>query len=125
MSRQIIRDIVIPIVSKIMVEGGYLQPYRPFDIRDENLEDFLEEELRRRFGVIGSNACQHLREQIEEAKRNDPYAFESLIKQLVKKYVKLATQIRNGEATKKMLEGPPDRFAEQRRKYYLLRCSGG
>ena len=125
MSRQVIRDIVIPIVSKIMVEGGYLQPYRPFDIRDENLEDFLEEELRRRFGVIGANACQHLREQIEEAKRNDPYAFESLIKQLMEKYVKLVTQLRDAEGLKKIQEGPPDRFAEQRRKYYLLQCSGG
>jgi len=125
MSREVIRDIVIPVVSKIMVEEGYIHPYRPFDVRDEHLEEFLEEELRRRFGVIGSNGCQHLREQLEEAKKNDPYAFEFLIKQLVKKYVNLATRIRSAEKLKKLEIGPPDRFLEQLKKYYQLCYSGG
>ena len=120
MSRIVIQDIVIPIVSRIMHEEHYFHPFERFDIRDERLEEFLEEELRRRFGVIGANGCQHLREQLEEARKNDPYSFEFLIKELVKKYVKLATQIRYAKRIKKTQEGPPDRFSELRKRYRLL-----
>ncbi|HEY4675169.1 MAG TPA: hypothetical protein VIH48_03850 [Candidatus Bathyarchaeia archaeon] len=120
MSRGIIHDIVIPIVSKMMVEEGYFTPYRALDIRDENLEEFLEEEMRRHFGVIGANDCQHLKEQLEEAKKNDPHSFEFLIRQLVRKYVKLTVNVRNAEHLKDMESGPPDRFAEMRRRYRQL-----
>jgi len=117
MSREIIRDIVIPVISKIMSEDGYFSPYRPFDIRDERLEEFLEEEMRRYFGVIGGNGCQHLKTQLEEAKKNDPYAFEYLLRQLLKKYVKFRVKMKRA---KKLQEGPPDRFLQQLRKYELL-----
>lgn len=117
MSRSVIRDIVITIVSKIMVEEGYFGGYRRFDIRDEHLEEFLEEEMRRRFGVIGSNGCQHLREQLEEAKKNDPYSFEFLVRQLVEKYVKLSAKIRYAKNLEDLEKGPPDRFSELRKKY--------
>lgn len=117
MSRSVIRDIVIPLVSKMMVEDGYFSGYRRFDIRDEHLEEYLEEEMRRRFGVIGSNGCQHLREQLEEAKKNDPYSFEFLVRKLVEKYVKLATKIRYAKELEDLEKGPPDRFSELRKKY--------
>ena len=75
----------------------YLTGYGLPVIRDPVFEEFLEEEMRRHFGVIGADGCQHFREQIEEAKRNDPYAFEHLIKRLLEKYVKLSTKIRNAK----------------------------
>jgi len=105
-----------------MEKEGYLRSYSPFGsrhgfvIRDAHLEAFLEEELKQRFGVIGASECQHLREQLEEAKKNDPYAFEFMLRSLVEKYVKLATKVRNAEKMKK-LKGPPDRFSELRKKY--------
>lgn len=117
MSRTVIHDIVLPIVSRIMAEEGYLSSYRPVEIRDENLEEFLEEEMRRYFGVIGANGCQHLKEQLEEAKKNDPYAFEYLLRQLVKKYVKFAVKVRKAKTRESEIQGPPDRFSEQRKRY--------
>lgn len=120
MSRTIIQDIVLPIVSRIMAEEGYFSSYRPVDIRDENLEEFLEEEMRRYFGVIGANGCQHLKEQLEEAKKNDPYAFEYLLRQLLKKYVKLAVKLRKAKKRGNEFQGPPDRFSEQRKQYNRL-----
>ena len=120
MSRIVIHDIVVPIVSRIMTEEGYFGSYRPVDIRDENLEEFLEEEMRRYFGVIGANGCQHLKEQLEEAKRNDPYAFEYVLRQLLRKYLKLQIKLRKGKVKEKALQGPPDRFSEQRKRYNEL-----
>ena len=120
MSRIVIHDIVLPIVSKILSEEGYLNPYGPVDIRDENLEEFLEEEMRRHFGVIGANGCQHLKEQLEEAKKNDPYAFEFLLRQLVQKYAKLAVKLRKAKTRGSEFQGPPGRFSEQRRQYNRL-----
>ena len=120
MSRQIVRDIVLPIVSRIMAEEGYFNRFGHVDIRDENLEEFLEEELRRYFGVIGADGCQHLKEQLEEAKKNDPYAFEYFLRQLLGRYVKLQVKIRQLKKKQTLFEGPPDRFAEQKRRYNML-----
>ena len=111
MSRMVIRDIVIPMIEKIMRQQMLYSGYgRPL-VQDSNLEEFLEEEMWRHFGVIGANECHHLREQIEQAMKNDPYAFEFLIRKLLEKYVKFAAKIRRAE-------GPPDRFSELRRKHY-------
>ncbi len=119
MSRQVIRDIVIPIVERIMwQQRPYAHHMRP-TILDESLEDFLEEEMRRHFGVMGANECQHLREQLEEAKKNDPYAFEYLTRQLLDRYVKLAARVRQARRAKKLKKGPPDRFSELWRRRYL------
>lgn len=120
MSRQVIRDIVIPIVQKIMHEQRYYASFGHTTIEDPQLEEFLEEEMRRQFGVIGANECQHLREQLEDAKKNDPYAFEFLIRRLLNKYVKLAIKVRSTKKTEDCETGPPDRFSEQRRRYRLL-----
>lgn len=120
MSREVIHDVIIPIISKIMREDGFFTPYRTIDLNDEHLEQFLEEEMRRRFGVIGANGCQHLKEQLEEAKKNDPYELEYLLRQLLRKYVKLQVKIRQGKRRRSDLRGPPDRFLEQRRKYGML-----
>jgi hypothetical protein len=119
-SGQVIHDVVIPIVSRIMIDGGYASPHGMLDIRDAKLEEYLEEQLRRRFGVIGANGCQHLKEQLDEAKKNDPYEFQQLLKQLLEKYVKLEVQMRRAEEEKKLDNGPPDRFLEQRKKYPVL-----
>jgi len=115
LSRMVIRDIVIPIVEKI-VQQGFYDGFQRRVIQDPDLEDFLEEEMRRRFGVIGANECQHLREQLEEARKNDPYAFEFLISQLLEKYVRLAVKIRSAKKLKEVEKGPPDRFSELLRR---------
>jgi hypothetical protein len=120
MSRTVIHDIVLPILQKIMTQEGLYSPHHRLDIRDENLEEFFEEEMRRYFGVIGANGCQHLKEQLEEAKKNDPYAFEYLLKQLLKKYARLATRLKKARQRQNELQGPPDRFAEQRKQYSRL-----
>lgn len=120
MSRTVIHDIVIPIVSKIMAEDRYMSFHRMVEIRDENLEEFLEEEMRRYFGVIGSNGCQHLKEQLEEAIKNDPFAFEYLLRQLLKKYIKLSVNLRKIKKRENELQGPPDRFLEQWKRYNRL-----
>lgn len=120
LSRRVIRDIVIPIVERIMQQQRlYRGLHRPI-IHDPNLEEFLEEEMRRRFGVIGANDCQHLKEQLEVAKKNDPYAFKYLVERLLKKYVKLSTEIRRAKRSKCIPEGPPDRFSKLRKKYNSL-----
>jgi len=117
LSRMVIRDIVIPIVEKI-TQQGFHDGFQRRIIQDPNLEDFLEEEMRRRFGVIGANECQHLREQLEEAKKNDPFAFEFLISQLLERYVRLAVKIRSAKKLKEPEKGPPDRFSELLRRKY-------
>lgn len=120
MSRQVIRDVVLPIVSRIMAEEGYFGPHRHLDIRDEQLEEFLEEAMRRHYGVIGANECQHLRIQLEEAKKNDPYAFDHLLSELLKKYVKLSLKVRGIKKRKTVSDGPPDRFSQLRKRNRLL-----
>jgi hypothetical protein len=120
MSRTVIHDVVLPIVSSIMAKEGFFGSYRPVDIRDQNLEEFLEEQMRRYFGVIGANGCQHLKEQLEEAKKNDPYAFEYLLRQLLRKYVQLQVRLRKAKLKEDALQGPPDRFSEQRKRYNQL-----
>jgi hypothetical protein len=119
MSRTIIHDVVIPIVQKIMAQEGIGGPWSTV-VQDPNLEEFLEEAMRMYFGVIGANDCQHLREQLEQAMKNDPYAFEFLVKRLLEKYTKLAVRIRSVQKTSTVEQGPPDRFSEQRRNYRLL-----
>ena len=99
MSRIVIHDIVLPIVQRIMYQNRFSSYHQPI-IQDPNLEQFLEEELRRRFGVIGANDCQHLREQLEEAKRNDPYALEQLVKQLLNQYVSISVKLRTAKKNK-------------------------
>jgi hypothetical protein len=119
-SNGVIRDIVIPIVTRIMNENGYFGPYRRLSVEDEQLEQFLEEEMRRMFGVIGADGCQHLKEQLEEAKKNDPYSFEYALRQLLRKYVRLQIKLRQLNKKQVGSEGPPDRFEAQRRAYRLL-----
>ena len=119
MSRQIIHDVVIPIIIGIMGDDGYFNPLG-LDIRDQQLEKFLEEELRRRFGVIGANDCQHLKEQLEQAKKNDPFEFNETLRLLLKKYVKLQARLRRAEKMKELEKSPPDRFMPQRKKHPLL-----
>lgn len=118
LSRQIIQDVVIPIIISIMGEDGYLNPLRA-EVRDQQLEEFLEEELRRRFGVIGADGCQHLKEQLEQARKNDPFEFTETLRILLRKYVKIQARIRRALKMKEMEKGPPDRFVPQRRRYPL------
>ena len=120
-SRSVIHDIVIPVVSKILSEQGYIAPYERSIIRDVHLEEFFEEEMRRHFGVIGSNGCQHLREQLEEGKKNDPYAFEHLVRRLLNKYIKLAAQVKYSKKFRQPEKGPPDRFSGLRKEYPIRR----
>jgi hypothetical protein len=98
----VIRSIVIPIIEKIVFQDRhYLTGGRRALIRDSRLEEFLEEEMRRYFGVIGANECQHLREQLEEAKRNDPYALEGLVRRLLERYLKLSIKLKSAMKLRK------------------------
>jgi len=128
LSRAVIRDIVIPIVERIMWHNNNYAIWRTTLIRDPNLEAFMEEEMRRYFGIIGANECQHLREQLEEAYKNDPYAFEQLVERLVRKFVKLSIKIRSAKKShepkmlRRLREEPPDRFTELRKRSNLPKC---
>ncbi len=128
MSRAIIQDIVLPIVERIIGHTNYYATHRTPLVRDPTLETFLEEEMRRYFGVIGANDCQHLKEQLEEAYKNDPYAFEQLIENLLRKFIKLSLKIRTARKPRKsrelrrIREGPPDRFSHLRKKSNLPQC---
>jgi len=106
LSRQVIHDIVIPIVARILERERYISGFA--GIEDRNLEEFLEEELKFTFGLCGSaRTCEKLKEALEQRLREDPKAVEVLIKHLVMKYVRLKTSIRTG---------PPDRFQKLREK---------
>ena len=120
MSRTVITDIVMPIVSEILQKTGYTTFSGHAIIRDEQLEQFLEEEMQRWFGVIGADGCQHLKEQLQEALKNDPFEFRQLLRELLRKYVKLQVKIRQAKSEHKESAGPPDRFSEQRRRYSML-----
>ena len=54
--------------------------------------------MQRWFGVIGADGCQYLREKLEEAKKNDPFEFEQLIRELLRKFVKLQVMLRQARA---------------------------
>ncbi len=112
LSRQIIRNIVIPVVERILVQNRHYSGYRYSVVRDPHLEGFLEEAMRRHFGVIGANGCQHLKEQLEEAMRNDPYAFELLVRRLLEKYSKLVTKLRSA---KKLRARSSDTYVKNRK----------
>ena len=114
MSRTVIHDVVIPVVERIIIQQRF--GWNPI-AQDSRLEEFLEEEMRRHFGVVGANECQHLKEQLEEAKKNDPFAFEYLLARLMKKYVSLEVKLRGAEEASDSETGPPDRFSRLRKKY--------
>ena len=116
MSRIVIHDIVMPIVQRILQQTYSFPGYRHTPIRDLHLEEFLEEELRRHFGVIGANDCQHLREQLSEAQRNDPYNFELLIKRLLNRYVQLQTKLRLAKKLPKPKHGEKKTCEEKQQK---------
>ncbi len=117
MSRIVITDIVMPIVSRILNETDPVRFPRYAIVKDEDLEQYLEEEMKRWFGVIGADGCQHLREKLEDARRNDPSEFDNLLKELLTTYVKLQIKIRQAMMRKLEDDGPPDRFLQMRRKY--------
>jgi hypothetical protein len=117
MSRIVIHDIVMPIVQKILQQTYSFPGYTHYaTIRDIHLEEFLEEELRRHFGVIGANDCQHLREQLSEAKRNDPYSFNLLIRRLINRYVQLQTKLRLAKKLPKSRSRKQDTIEEKQQQ---------
>ncbi|MCW4052338.1 MAG: hypothetical protein NWE78_03890 [Candidatus Bathyarchaeota archaeon] len=116
MSRTVIHDVVIPIVQRIIVENRYHRGFGASRVHDIRLEEFLEEEMRRHFGVMGANGCQHLREQLEEARKNDPYSFEQLVRRLLYQYVRLAAKIRNAKKIKKNQKESSDQSKKRARK---------
>jgi hypothetical protein len=83
-SRRIIRDIIIPIVERMMSRD-----IGDADIRDPDLEKYLEDELRAMYGVAGGNNCELLRTVLEDARRRDSARFNETIKKLVQNYVRL------------------------------------
>ena len=111
MSRKVIEDIVIPIVSRLMSSYG-IYPGETLDVHDKDLEEFLEQQLNEVFKPAGkAGECKELERIIKEARQRDQTQFDLLIERLVHKYVKLKTALRKKKAT-----GPPDRFAEQRKR---------
>ncbi len=119
MSRTVIRDVVIPIVQRIMWENRHHHGFGPPTVHDSRLEEFLEEEMRRHFGVMGADGCQHLREQLEEARKNDPYSFEQLVRKLLDQYVRLAAKIRSAKKIKKTQKEPNDQTKKRKKNVYI------
>ena len=115
MSRKVIRDIVMPIIQKILNAYGVFDSGHHIDLQDESLEGFLEEELQKRFGIIGKEGnCEQLEQLLVEAKKSNPVEFELIIEQLLQKYIKLRLTINKIRNKKK--EGPPDRLKKMREK---------
>ena len=77
MSRRVIEDLVLPIVTRKLVERGELPRYSRYaTIRDRRLTDFFEEQLVKEFGVIGEvgGRCEALEYILEDlASRNPDY----------------------------------------------------
>ena len=119
MSRTVIHDIVIPIVQRILWENRSHRGFGAPIVNDTRLEEFLEEEMRRHFGVMGANGCQHLREQLEEARKNDPYSFEQLVRRLLYQYVRLATKIRNAKKIKKNQKESSSQSKKRKKNVYI------
>lgn len=129
MSRQVIITDIIPIVQRILNKNG-ANFNSETHIRDENLIEYLHEELSKNFGIRGSASnCKDLEQAILEAKNINPEALEEYVKFLLNKYISLQLKIRKSEKTKitpkqaieLLTEGktspvPPDRFSDFRKK---------
>jgi len=115
LSRQVIHDLVLPIVLRRLDKMGagiptYAVPH------DEDLEDYLDQQLSVILGVCGSaRHCEDLEKKIREAMQRDPKGFEMLIQQLLERYINLKTKLLQGLRTRK-LQGPPDKYEEIRRR---------
>lgn len=128
MSRQIIITDIVPILVKIMERKGVFLPSEA-TIRDEQLFDFLEQELLSNFSICGSaDHCKALEEAIAQANTQDPEAFLEYIKLLLNKYLNIRLTVdqakklsENPKQIVKILtdgkaEGVPDRFTEFRKR---------
>jgi hypothetical protein len=119
LSRTVIHDVVIPVVQRILWENRYHRGFGAPMVHDIRLEEFLEEEMRRHFGVMGADGCQHLREQLEEARKNDPYSFEQLVRRLLDQYVRLAAKIRGAKKIKKTQKESSDQTKKRKKNVYI------
>lgn len=108
MSRDMIQNIAIPIISRLIVEGSF-NTCRAFKIKHGSLDEFLRQQMAEHSDVIRTDTCQNLRESTEEARRHDAYASEFAAK--VRRAKRLLDENR-----------PQDRLAEQIGKCALLGC---
>ena len=112
MSRKVIRDIVIPVVSKLMSSYGIYSGYH-LDVHDEILEDYLEQELMIYFNPCGkAGDCEELERLLKEVMQLDETQFDLLIERLMLKYVKLKSVLKKKAERKQS----PDRFDKQRKQ---------
>lgn len=132
MSRKIIIQDIIPIVVRLMNKQG-ANLNSETHIRDENLIQFLEEQLLKNFAICGqANHCTELEQAIKEALERDQQAFQEYIKFLLNKYISLQLTVRNAQKIEQKLtvkqvvemltdgsgstKNPPDRFTEFRKQ---------
>lgn len=93
-----------------------IYPGHSLDVQDEALEEFLEQMLLAYFSPCGkAGDCRELERILKEARKRDQTQFDLLVERLVLKYVKLKKALMKKKAGKH-LEGPPDRFLEQRKR---------
>lgn len=125
MSRRIIRNIVIPILQRMLERHRILGGWHGDILGDERLEEWLEKRLSGFFGVQlqeREGHCLELEERISEALRSDPEGFRKLLEKLLADYVsETLRDVDKDEEVKRLLErlkerGPPDRLREQRRQ---------
>lgn len=115
MSRKVIRDLIIPIVQKLMRSYGYFSGAHQIVLKDQRLEEYLEEQLSLYYGIIGKyGECEFLEQLLKEARQINPLEFELLIEQLVNQYITLRLQLEGKEG--KRTDGPPDRLKTLRHK---------
>lgn len=128
----IIRDIIPIVIHHLNCQGANLSS--EVRIRDENLVNFLEEELICNFSICGSaDQCKELEQAIKEVYERDKEAFYEYIKFLLNKYVNLQLKLRKAEKLSQEItvkqvvemftdgktkqEGPPDKFGDFRKKH--------
>lgn len=131
MSRTIIIQDIIPIITNLMNKQG-ANLSSEVQIRDENLIEFLHNELTTCFSICGSaTRCEKLKAAIKEAREHDEIGFIEYIKLLLNKYVQLQLKLRNAQKLEQKLtteqivklltdgkpdKSPPDKLTEFRKK---------
>lgn len=130
MSRRIIRNIVVPVLQRMLEErkilgGGFHRDL----LADDDLEAWLEKKLSGYFGLsldlVGGGHCLDLERVLSEAIRSDPEGFKKLLERLLYEYVQQVLEKpedEQDEAVKRLLEklrdkAPPDRLRKQREEF--------
>ena len=128
MSRKVIHDLIIPIVTKIMREEKIFDSLHHYDIQDETLEEFLFEKLKQMYSSSGSfnGNCDDLRAKIQETlDQGKGHELKIAVKMLLEEYIQFRMnlgleQLTKDQALRKILgkakKTVPDRMDKVREK---------